>query len=80
MLGRRRAHLGRWTGKAPGFPGGSRVKIPLPTQEAQGGRLPSLGQEDPLEKEMAIPSSILVWEILRAEELQSTESQRGKHR
>ena len=28
----------------------------------------SLGQEDPLEKEMAIHSSILAWEILRTEE------------
>ena len=28
----------------------------------------SLGQEDPLEKEMAIHSSILAWEIPRTEE------------
>ena len=28
----------------------------------------SLGQEDPLEKEMAIPSSILAWRIPRTEE------------
>ena len=28
----------------------------------------SLGREDPLEKEMAIHSSIPVWEILRREE------------
>ena len=38
----------------------------------------SLGQEDPLEKEMATHSSILVWEILQTEVpggLQSTGSQ-----
>ena len=37
----------------------------------------SLGQEDPLEKEMATHSSILAWEISWTEEpgkLQSTES------
>ena len=28
----------------------------------------SLGREDPLEKEMAAPSSILAWEIPRTEE------------
>ena len=28
----------------------------------------SLGQEDPLEKEMATPSSMLAWRILRTEE------------
>ena len=30
-------------------------------------RVQSLGQEDPLEKEMATYSSILAWEILRTE-------------
>ena len=42
----------------------------------------SLGQEDPLEKEMAIHSSILVWEILWTEEpgrLQSMGWQRVGH-
>ena len=42
----------------------------------------SLGQEDPLEKEMAIHSSILAWKILWTEEsgrLQSTGSQRVGH-
>ena len=29
---------------------------------------PFLGQEDPLEREMATPSSILAWEIPRTEE------------
>ena len=31
-------------------------------------RVQSLGQEDPLEKEMATPSSILAWEIPWVEE------------
>ena len=42
----------------------------------------SLGQEDPLEKEMAIHSSTLAWKILWVEEpggLQSTGSQRVGH-
>ena len=34
-----------------GFPGGSVVKNHLPTQETQ---VPSLGREDPLEKEMQL--------------------------
>ena len=42
----------------------------------------SLGREDPLEKEMAIHSSILAWRIPWTEEpggLQSTGSQRVRH-
>ena len=42
----------------------------------------SLGWEDPLEKEMAIHSSILAWRIPCTEEpggLQSTGSQRVRH-
>ena len=42
----------------------------------------SLGWEDPLEKEMATPSSILAWEIQWTEEpggLQSIGSQRVRH-
>ena len=41
----------------------------------------SLGQEDPLEEEMATHSSILAWEIPRTEEpggLQSVESQKSQ--
>ena len=38
----------------------------LPTVEET--RVPSLGREDPLEKEMATHSSILAWEIPRTEE------------
>ena len=42
----------------------------------------SLGQKDPLEKEMATHSSILAWEISQTEEpggLQSMELQRVRH-
>ena len=42
----------------------------------------SLGQEDPLEKEMATHSSIFAWRIPRTEEpgmLQTTGSQRVRH-
>ena len=42
----------------------------------------SLGQEDPLEKEMTMHSSILAWEIPQTEEpggTQSMASQRVKH-
>ena len=49
------------------------------TQETQ---VQSLGQEDPLEKEMATHSSILAWRIPQTEEpggLQSMELQRTGH-
>ena len=42
-----------------------RLRICLPTQEMQAW---SLGWEDPVEKEMAIHSSILAWEIPWMEE------------
>ena len=60
------------------FPGGSEVK--LPTMQETWVR--SLGQEDPLEKEMATHSSILAWRIPWTEEpggLQSTGWQRVGH-
>ena len=47
-----------------GFPGGSVVKNP-PMQELW---VCSLGQEDPLEKEVTSHSSILAWEIPWTEE------------
>ena len=53
-------------------------KIDPPMQEP---RVQSLGQEDPLEEEMATHSSILGWEIPRTEEpgeLQSVESQKSQ--
>ena len=48
----------------------------------QNTRVQSLGQEDPLEKEMATRSGILAWGILWTEEpgrLQSMGSQRVRH-
>ena len=39
------------------------VKNPLAMQETQETRVRSLGGEDPLEKEMATYTSILVWRI-----------------
>ena len=58
------------------FPGGSAVRIRLPTQDT---RVQSPGREDPLEEERAAHSSILTWEIPWTEEsgrLQSMGSQR----
>ena len=43
-----------------GFPGSSMVKNPSAMHETQ---VQSLGQEDPLEKEMATHSSIPAWRI-----------------
>ena len=48
----------------------------------QGTWVQSLGQEDPLEKEMAIHSSTIAWKIPWTEELsrlQSMGSQRVRH-
>ena len=55
------------------------VKNPLAVQETQ---VSSLGQEDLLEEEMAIHSSILAWRIPWTEKpggLQSIGSQRVRH-
>ena len=55
------------------------VKCLLAMQET---RVRSLGQEDPLEKEMVTHSSILAWELPWTEEpggLQSMGSQRVRH-
>ena len=60
------------------FPSSSAAKNPPVLQETW---VPSLDQEDPLEKEMAIHSSILVWEIPGTEgpgRLQSMGSQKNK--
>ena len=62
-----------------GFPGGSVVKNPPAKEET---RVWSLGQEDSLEKEMVIHSSILAWSIPWTEErgeLQSMGLQRVRH-
>ena len=51
-------------------------------QESQETQVGSLGQEDPLEEEMATRSSVLAWEILWTEApggLQSMGSQRVGH-
>ena len=39
------------------------VKNALAMQQPQETRVPSLGQEDPLEEEMTTRSSVLAWEI-----------------
>ena len=54
------------------------VKNPPAAQEMQETWVPSLGQEDPMEKEMATHSRILAWRIPWTEEsdrLQSMGSQ-----
>ena len=58
------------------------VKTPCAVQETQDTWVQSLGQTDPLEKEIATHSSILAWEIPRTEEpgrLQSMGLQRVRH-
>ena len=58
------------------------VKNPPAMQETQENQVRSLGQEDPLEKEVASHSSILAWEIPWTEEpdrLQSKGSQTAGH-
>ena len=62
-----------------GFPGGSDGKESPSRQET---RVQALGQEDPLEKEMATHSSILAWRIPWTEEsggLLSKGSQTVRH-
>ena len=59
-----------------GFPGGSVVKIHMPTQETW---VPSVLPEDPLEKDMATHSSILAWRIPWTEEPGGLQSM-GSHR
>ena len=61
-----------------GFPGGAEVDNLPAMQETQEAWIQSLGWEDPLEKEMAACSSLLLWEIPWTEEpggLQSMGSQ-----
>ena len=62
-----------------GFPGGSVVKNPPANAGDEETGVQSLGQKDPLEKEMATHSGILAWEIPWTEEtgrVQPTQSQR----
>ena len=65
-----------------GFPSGSVIKNPPAMQESQETQVRSMGQEDPLEDEMATHSNILVWRIswtVEAGRLQSIGSQRVGH-
>ena len=57
-----------------GFPGDSVVKNSF----ANANAVPSLGREDPLEKDMVTHSSILVWKIPRTEELGGLQSKGRK--
>ena len=60
-----------------GFPAGSAVKNRLPIQEML---VPSLDQEDPLEKKMANHSHMLAWGVPWTEEPGGLQSmQRDRH-
>ena len=62
-----------------GFPGGSVIEN-LPANATHADSIP--GSEDPLEKETATHSSILVWEVPWTEEpgrLQSMGSPKSRH-
>ena len=67
---------GRFTGEGLGYPlqyswttlMAQLVKNPPAMQEPQETQVQSLGQEDPLEKGMAVHSSIVAWRIPWAEE------------
>ena len=68
-----------WSEVTRGFPGGSVVKNPPAVQETW---VPTLGQEETLEKGMATHSSILPWRMPWTEEpggLQSSGSQGVGH-
>ena len=71
-----------WGGDMHILPSGSVVKKPPAMQEPQETWVQSLGQEDPLEEEMATHSRILAWRIPWTEEpggLQSLGLQRVTH-
>ena len=51
-----------------GLPSGSAVKNPPAMQGTQEMQVQSRGEEDPMEKEMTIHSSILAWRIPQTEE------------
>ena len=64
------------------LPGRLAIKNLPAIQEIQETQVRSLGQEDPLEKEMATHSSIIAWKIPRTEEpgmLQLMEPRRVRH-
>ena len=56
-----------------------RYRIWLPVQETWEMRVQFLGQEDPLEKEMATHTSILAWEIPWTEEPGGPQSMRAQN-
>ena len=60
-----------------GVPDSTVSKI-LPASAGDGTQGQSLGRDDPQEKERATYSSILAWETLWAEDLQSTGSQSSR--
>ena len=62
-MGRKSKNEARGRGAGGGFPVGSGVKNPPSVQQTQEMRVQSLGQEDPLEEGMALPSSIFAWRI-----------------
>ena len=78
--------MGRWNGVSrgggiyihEGFPGGAAVKKSPTMQKTQETRVQSLGQEDPLEKGMATPSSILAWRSMDGEAWRATVHQVAK--
>ena len=51
---------------------------PMAMQQTQETQVQSLGQEDPLEKEMATHSSILAWKTAWTEESGGQESKRSQ--
>ena len=68
--------------RALGFPKALVVKIHLTMQEMRETQVRSLGQEDPLEEDMATHSNILAWKIPWTEDPggpQFIESQRVGH-
>ena len=70
-----------WRQGLPPWLSGKKINPPA-MQEMQETQVRSLGQEDPLEEEMAIHSSILAWKIPWTEEpggLQSKGFQRVRH-
>ena len=70
------------SGTKGGFPGGSVVKNLPAVQEIQATQVGTLGQKDPLEKEMATHSGILAWRFPAGSKLgrlQSIGSQRVRH-
>ena len=75
--------FGPWAGSSKGASAmAQQVKNPPAMQEVQETKVPSLGQEHPLEEEMATHASVLAWEIPWTEEiggLQSKGSPRVRH-